>query len=587
MLRPIHDDALILHGLAFHGEVRMYAQDTATQTPERTVLITDSGREIELGHRRFTPSVCLFDRGMPAVTTPPELASEGGELWNKAICGVHGEPLPWGTPIHFAGGDSEYHPEHATEYWIFSAYEMDGSEWWGGGRTGRYLLCRPTGTSIDHWSVQWLRIDDEVIGQGRDQPDYNVPFEPGSSTVGPPRRYLFRVLSFWRNKVLLGIWGLGEYARTISNFRLNSAADLPIGLLELECSDRIDSAAGLFRGQWRLRVVEDRARATGDAKIQRTYAENGKRNPVITQASTSGSANPPACGRITHTFTLAYGTSESDHRNLATTEGWKRASLSASITDALLLAAYDAQGNIQTARYDIEADASFSSTTDPLLTGSHTITETYKLVDGMSGPACALSEVRHNGFAVAGGVTLKQQNARLCAIVRGFDGKEVDRVERIGQRTEQSTYLSGGEGAWYEYERGDYVQATGDNIGSLWLSVALDSVVSQRPLPIGRHLSGGWLTRVLFAEDERDFVAAYSNCLGGIARSKPGGYIAGRRHTHYTFGPAASPGGTDNRTFAMAVQAESGQEARALSGSYNPVTHQIARHSPDYQSSWL
>lgn len=72
-----------------------------------------------------------------------------------------------------------------------------------------------------------------------------------------------------------------------------------------------------------------------------------------------------------------------------------------------------------------------------------------------------------------------------------------------------------------------------------------------------------------------------------IARSKPGGYIAGRRHTHYNFGPAASPGGTDNRTFAMAVQAESAQEARALSGSYNPVTHQIARHSPDYQSSWL
>ena len=79
--------------------------------------------------------------------------------------------------------------------------------------------------------------------------------------------------------------------------------------------------------------------------------------------------------------------------------------------------------------------------------------------------------------------------------------------------------------------------------------------------------------------------------MGGIARSKPGGYIAGRRHTHYNFGPAASPGGTDNRTFAMAVQAEyaqeSAQEARALSGSYNPVTHQIARHSPDYQSSWL
>ncbi|SDU41047.1 hypothetical protein SAMN05216580_2843 [Geopseudomonas guangdongensis] len=202
----------------------------------------------------------------------------------------------------------------------------------------------------------------------------------------------------------------------------------------------------------------------------------------------------------------------------------------------------------------------------------------------MSGPACALSEVRHNGFAVAGGVTLKQQNARLCAIVRGFDGKEVDRVERIGQRTEQSTYLSGGEGAWYEYERGNYVQATGDNIGSLWLSVALDSMISQRPLPIGRHLSGGGLTRVLFAEDERDFVAAYSNCLGGIARSKPGGYIAGRRHTHYTFGAATSPGGTDNRTFAMAVQAESAQEARALSGSYNPFTHQIARHSPGYQS---
>lgn len=72
--------------------------------------------------------------------------------------------------------------------------------------------------------------------------------------------------------------------------------------------------------------------------------------------------------------------------------------------------------------------------------------------------------------------------------------------------------------------------------------------------------------------------------MGGIARSKPGGYIAGRRHTHYNFGPAASPGGTDNRTFAMAVQAESAQEARALSGSYNPVTHQIARHSPGYQS---
>lgn len=47
--------------------------------------------------------------------------------------------------------------------------------------------------------------------------------------------------------------------------------------------------------------------------------------------------------------------------------------------------------------------------------------------------------------------------------------------------------------------------------------------------------------------------------MGGIARSKPGGYSAGRRHTHYTFGPAASPGGTDNRTFAMAVQAESAQ----------------------------
>ena len=75
--------------------------------------------------------------------------------------------------------------------------------------------------------------------------------------------------------------------------------------------------------------------------------------------------------------------------------------------------------------------------------------------------------------------------------------------------------------------------------------------------------------------------------MGGIARSKPGGYIAGRRHTHYNFGPAASPGGTDNRTFAMAVQAESAQEARALSGSCNPVTHHIARHSPDCQSSWL
>lgn len=73
--------------------------------------------------------------------------------------------------------------------------------------------------------------------------------------------------------------------------------------------------------------------------------------------------------------------------------------------------------------------------------------------------------------------------------------------------------------------------------------------------------------------------------LPGASRAAASQAVA--THTHYTFGPAASPGGTDNRTFAMAVQAESAQEARALSGSYNPVTHQIARHSPDCQSSWL
>lgn len=327
-------------GCPWHGLIRL---GQGLTLPGRTIPAQIVG-----------PNTSVFDAGMPIVPTPPEIASMGGQFWNKAI-------INWGV-------SSDYFGYHCRSNYTGIPVQIPGDQW--PLRYARVALSASflSVTLIDP-VMNGYTIDVPItmtdIGQGSDQPEAYIA---GWAVIGGqtlrslvrPGTTSIELADFWRNKMLFLVrasgrdlsaptfyWeGQGSLGRTMDN------TNVPFGLIEVELGE--PDSEGLPTVT--VRVIEDRATALGSPVLNLNqtgdiHVEYG----VARYTTTALGTDWQGIDIVRRDYYIERTTTQpgpnDDYARLRT--GSRASLMEMSITRGLLSAVYDANGDIRTARYSV------------------------------------------------------------------------------------------------------------------------------------------------------------------------------------------------------------------------------------------
>ena len=574
MLRDYDDDDVVTWGWPWHGLV-----DTVEG-------LHHPNKPLAYSVVRGGVSTTLFDIGRGPVETPAEVAAQGGELWSKAI-------LRWNRTLTAINNGSIEAPgfwlpgvpivqqrEGVPEVVVFTRATL---------RVGESVEFRgqhqlPTGISWAFGQI-WSRED---AGQGAGQPDVDV-FGWGVAGAGMYLRPLGAtgrlegiLLDFRDNRLLYGL--TADYPRAPSGSiwvpGVNERPTLLLGLVEIEID--IQNGTGV-----QLRVIEDRAAALGRFERHDSGSVwNGPRlqwHPWTTESDTLDGVS--CTGSVTYTTPGGWGSDIQDGINTIWFDRRDDTNSRHSIVGGLLLARYGADGDVETARYDAE----YVLVRDIEHKHENSGTDRLRWVHQMAGKGCDLVSATE----LYSSVTWSRRELSELTVrqaIYGFDGALVDeesfhgvaRFEQVRLYSRQNTYSSV---VLSEVPGSRVITINGIERSLEWdANPFAQNHFNASPGARGAGLLAG---RVVSRNGEYDWsspsIWLLSNNMACIARHDPA--------TRYLrAGPAVTPSGPDLASYPSEHDFSSVARVSAamtfLSGSWNPVTGEVARCGVDRRFSW-
>lgn len=531
----------------------------------------------------------LFDMGAPAVETPPEIAAQGGEVWNKSIVNwsmssesllqkvsfhgdrtisrkrtnTSGEPIYPGVPLwDDANGEADFLG------YFFPKLEYIGPD--------NYLL-RLDAVEIGknngdlYQSVRRLTVTRDVasIGQGPDQPEFR------SSRGLPINRMTSIISDFKKNKILLAIYGGSYSPGGVGNDMIVHAP--PMGLLEFTFWR--DPGSGLPTYDWA--VIENRRSALGNPVwgFSETAAGPGQVRVAAPTEYTEGDGDCPDRTWVTRMlvgddakgvppFTpggIVYEIAKSGYRSLT-------------MQSALLLARYGDTGEIETSRYSLTDQRGYDEADSYDAGGTVTVKH---VSEKEPNGACKLVSDTTSGEIVCTQHSEYVGSIDYSMTLTDFTGAIVD-TQTVTARSHfwsHTSLPSVGVTNPIEPDVGQEATLT-VNGESLPLSNRVGQIINREEYKNPGFISTTSSTIMLGGILDPFALNRFSNSMGGIAR-RSGGIFGTCGVT-----ACATPAGIYHAdVFTEGLNSE--QIQRFFTGSFNPVTGEVAIGNPDSVPSWV
>ena len=511
----------------------------------------------------------LFDIGRPDPVTPAEIADQGGEILGRSILRWSGDGASFSSPgFQLRGAPITVLRDEQLEVaaWVSLSFGTFGSSGIAVTGTARVLH---NGQLFTQFSVS-RQYPGSDIGQGAGQPDIELfrGSRMGAGVVGGMRGTLLDVREI---RLLVGL-----YAQGVGDGAFLSFPERPrmlIGLIELPV------------------MVEDGFVYMGDAVvIESRAAALGTRTQLIPPAWV------PPITYMNFTVEVVIDTLDTDTctgeyraegapgmQPVATVTGWQAFEEDGvqreRIEGGLLLARYGADGGIETARYDavfeVEREGWRRFEPGPGARVVHTRAKPIPLGCEQE----TLEDQRDRSVIID---YRRDTLKRFRHVLYGFDGAEVDRNEYLAITAEAMKVKH------YEFDlldevifntyshsieiNGEPVAAPGSVIGYGYSREGVGQAI------LSANSCGSF-----YGGFERSAIWQLSNMLACLVRQTPD------TNSYLTAGPAVTPSGADTATYPSSINYSSTYLTELnyyLTGSWNPVTGEVARCAVDRFYSW-
>jgi hypothetical protein len=561
MFREIDDDEVVAWGWPWHGLI----ENGQLQNPQAPPGLNLSA----------SVNTTLFDIGRSAPELPPELTEIGVELRGSAI-------LNWpstdtgcrsgrygiiGAPITAEVGGVEQ-----VVVWA----DLTISGFAGGGILVSGTFRRVAEGARLPWSVSRGYLAAE-IGQGAGQPDFEVWAFGDINRIGNISSLRGRLLDVRGNRMLIGLTATGT---TVGSVLIDYPERPPmlVGLIEIPVN--VDDPANPYLDD--AVIVESRSAALGARQRVRpqpsipsvpwrwrakTTTSTIDLDSCTGTASTSGS---PGMEEV-----AAWQAGDVDAYDYAGT-------YRESMTGALLLARYGSDG-IETARYDAFCEIKSTRWSRITAGAGDYYVSSYVAQEGSTCQSYVTESRNDRSVTID---TMHDSQAEFRHVIRGFDGAEVDRNEHFGRMVKHMVL-----------KRFERAEPDAISVNEHTKTVTINGSTTTTTggvgysLPATQRIAGQALlsSRVL-PDIESDggvhsAIWPLSNNLACLVR-----LVQYPADIYLEAGPAIKPGGIDPTIYPSTLKyqfSDNDARSRFISGSWNPVTGEVARNSADKTYSWV